>query len=190
MLSELWRCGNTLHATKHDAALLGGQCVEITAGGSLYFHFHNHSLLITILNNKANLVCNRDCHELPVFNNICLHSKPAEHEHQLSRNCRSLGYSTTAAAISRTSAQDSLVKAYNNNMIWNVTYRRHYVGIPSTVLWLRIFMGNYLSRNSLHAIRRTYTLCSLYNSGNKYARFWFQQCCWTCKFSGMLHHTG
>jgi len=48
----------------------------------------------------------------------------------------------TAAAISTTRAQDSMVMEYDKNMALNVMYRRNYVGIKSTVLWLRIFMIN------------------------------------------------
>jgi hypothetical protein len=50
--------------------------------------------------------------------------------------------------------------------------QKNYVGIKSTVLWLRTFMTNSLSRNSLHPIRRSYTF-SLFNSENKVERLMF-----------------
>jgi uncharacterized protein YifN (PemK superfamily) len=79
----------------------------------------------------------------------------------------------TAAAISRTRAQDSMVKEYDKNMALNVMYRRNNVGIKSTVLWLRTYMINSLSRNSLHPIRSSYTLFSLLNSKNQVERLMF-----------------
>jgi len=61
----------------------------------------------------------------------------------------------------------------DKNMALNVMYRRNYMGIKSTVLWLRTYMINALSRNSLHPIRRSYTLSSLFNSENKVERLTF-----------------
>jgi len=58
-------------------------------------------------------------------------------------------------------------------MALNVMYRRNYVGIKYTVLWLRTFTINSLSRNSLHPIRSSYTLSSIFNSENKVARLMF-----------------
>jgi hypothetical protein len=79
----------------------------------------------------------------------------------------------TAAAISRTRAQDSMVMECNKNMALNVMYRRNYVRVKSTALWLRTFMINLLSRNSPYLIRSSYTLSSLFNSENKVARLMF-----------------
>jgi len=62
---------------------------------------------------------------------------------------------------------------YDKNMALNVMYRRNYVGIKSTVLWVRTFMINSLSRNSLHPIRSSYTSSSLFNSENTVERLMF-----------------
>lgn len=62
---------------------------------------------------------------------------------------------------------------YNKNMALNVMYRRNYVGVKSTVLWLTTFTTNLLSRESLHLIRSSDALSSLFNSENKVARLMF-----------------
>jgi hypothetical protein len=66
-----------------------------------------------------------------------------------------------------------MAMGYNKNMAMTVMYRRNYVGVKFTVLWLRTFMINLLSRISLHLIRSSYALPSLFNSENKVARLMF-----------------